>query len=228
MSSNEPHGIGKPTLQRLRFPPLIRVAEPDIRFPLEIEIHRGVLWARSVGDDPFVSPPGGAWRNLADTDPADQRQIAAIAGRFGPLTRAAADKGEDLSVWRGVIDDLRQLTGAWTAEGDVAGGVEMAAARKVARSMQRQIAEDHQNKGGRFVSAGALGWALKTADMAEQWRLAAVSAVWELAPLRRCRFCGSWFSLGGSRADNSFCSPRHRSAFHQKRQPSSDLWAELI
>ena len=204
-------------------------AVPPVRVPLLVEIDRGVLWARPVVPNaPLITPPDGTWRNFADTEPNDLPQIGAIASRFGPLTPAAADKGEELTVWQNLIDDLRQLAGAWTANGDRGDSIAVSNASMSAERMQFHLCEAHQNNGGRFVSFGPGGWMMVTADMAQWWRLTAIRDVSEGAPLRRCRFCGSWFSLTGQRADNRFCSSRHRSAFHQKRQPPSEPWAEMI
>jgi hypothetical protein len=170
-------------------------------------------------------PSSGLWRNFADSD---LRLVKVIAGRYGPLTRSGAGEGERLTVWRHLIDDLRELAGAWTAEGEVGDRAAVNAAWAAAGRMQVQLAEEHQNNGGRFVSFNIDGWAMALNEMGQWWRLSAINSVYQLAPLRRCRWCGHWFSLNKYRADNQFCHARHRSAFHQRRQAPVAPWPEVI
>jgi hypothetical protein len=205
--------------------PSVPFVEPvRVYVPVTVQIERGLLRA-PPSPNRLIVPPAGVWRNFADSD---LRLVRAIAVRFGPLSRSGAGEGEKLALWRHLIDDLRELAGAWTAEGEVADQVAVSAAWAVAMQMQAQLGEEHQNNGGRFVSFGADGWAMVPNGMGEWWRLSAINSVYEMAPLRRCRWCGYWFSLLHQRADNQFCCARHRSAFHQKRQPPSAPWPEVI
>jgi hypothetical protein len=171
----------------------------------------------------------GAWRNFADTDPGDLAQIEAVARRYGPLTdRGVAQDGEALGIWRELIETLRKLAGAWMDDGAVNDPVAVAAVSTIGMRLQAALVQQHQTQGGIFTSRGYGGIGLIPIDMAQWWTLSALNAVWKLAPLRRCRFCNCWFSLLGQRGDNGFCTHEHRTAFHRKSRPSSQLWAEMV
>jgi hypothetical protein len=152
-------------------------------------------------------------------------QIAAVARRYGPLTGFGVTKGgESLTLWRELIGTLHELTTCWTLEGVLADPIAVSAASIAATELQVQILE----RGGRFVPYGAAGIGLVPVDMDQWWRVAGMNAVFGYEPMRRCRFCGNWFSLANQRSDNGFCRVQHRDAFHQKRQLPSRLWAEVI
>jgi hypothetical protein len=222
MKTYAARGTGLPAVSALSFTP-----PPAWWLPATVTIRRGELLAPPSAA-PTNQPPPGSWFNLAQTDPEDRRQIAAVCRRFGPLTAAGSAGGESLEIWTRLIGELRLLAGAWTEAGDPADPVARGAAWAQAMALQIRVVDQHQDRGGRFVSYGAAGVGLVTIDMDEWWRLEALNALWEGFPLRRCRFCGHWFSLKGQRADQGFGSPRCRSAFHQNRKPPSAPWAEVI
>ena len=200
---------------------------PSIDVPASVTIHRGVLLAPPSGNR-ITEPPPGSWRCFAETGPKDRRQIQAIAARFGPLTQTGSTTGEDLTLWSALIEDLGALAGGWTKDGEIADPVAHGAAWATATRIQIRLVEEHQGRGERFVSYGAGGIGIVTRDMDQWWRLTALNAVWEGYPLRRCRWCGLWFSLKHQRSDQQFGAPRCRSAFYQERIPPNRPWAELI
>jgi hypothetical protein len=206
---------------------VLPVVLPLTRVPAAVTLKRGWL-VTPPSAQRIQHPPGGAWRNLAATDPADRAQITAIAARWGALTAAGATDGEGVEEWSALIGELGTLAGAWTADGDPADPVKTGAAWSAAENMQARLVEEHQDSGGRFGAFGAQGFALLARDMATWWRLDAIFAVYERFPLRRCRWCGHWFSVKGRRSDQSFGSGRCRSAFHQDRPPPSAPWAQVI
>jgi hypothetical protein len=214
-------GAGLPVRSPLMF------SLPSTHMPAAVALRRGLLVAPPSASQ-ITQPPPGSWRNLSETDPRDRREVLAIAKRFGPLTEAGSVDGESLEAWRWLIDDLRQLAVAWKEDGEIADPVARGAAWTVAMQIQIRLVEAHQENGGRFCSYGAAGFGMVTRNMDQWWRLEAINAVYEQIPLRRCRFCGHWFSLKNQRADAGFGSPGCRSAFHQRRQPPSAPWAEIV
>jgi hypothetical protein len=195
--------------------------------PAAVVITGGWLCA-PASDRAIRFPRPGSWRSLAETDPTDPQQIEAVATKFGPLTvPGATAEGELLAVWEQVIGALQPLAAAWTADGDAQLSALVGPARLAAHKLQARILLDHQTAGGQFSVHAGGEWALNCLDMAAWWQLSAIRAVFDLAPMRRCRYCDGWFSLTGLRSDAGFCSPTHRSAFHQKRK-SSAFWAEAV
>jgi hypothetical protein len=221
MRSYAPKGAG------LLAPSPLSFSLPPTRLPATTTIRRGELLAPPSASR-ITQPPPGAWRNLAGTDHRDRREIQAVARRFGPLSAAGSGDGESLELWRHLISELGQLAVAWTEDGANADPVAQGAAWAQAMVIQARLIDAHQDNGGRFVSYGAAGIGMVTRDMDQWWRLEALNALYEGYALRRCRFCGHWFSLKGQRADQGFGLPRCRSAFHQQRQPPSAPWAEVI
>jgi hypothetical protein len=196
--------------------------------PAVVQLINGHLWA-PPSTEPVIAPPIGAWRNFVDMDPGDLAQIEAVARRYGPLTdRGVAKGGEDLAIWCDLIETLSELASAWRDDGAVAGAIATSFAEMTAMELQAALVKQHQAQGGVFISAGSSGIGLIPTDMAQWWTLSALNAVWRGAPLRRCRFCNCWFSLLGQRGDNGFCTQQHRTAFHRKSRPSSQLWAEMV
>src|SRR5262249_18865371 len=133
--------------------------------------------------------------------------------------------------WARLVSDLGRLYPAWAVTGDLAKDIApfsvLSDARQAARVIQRAVLDEHHRTGGYF-DVRSNDWALRCQNLAQWWRLTASEDVRRGRPMRRCRHCGTWFSLGRTRIDAGFCSPAHRSAFHQKRRPASQFWAEAI
>jgi len=201
---------------------------PQVFMPMGVEIRGGHLWAPLGPNIPVRLPGYGTWRSFAESDPNDVRQIEAIAKRFGGLTEDAfTQPGESLQIWHELVEDLRILALAWTQTGALDSGSPVSRARSFGLQIERQLLDEHHRTGGRFVLAGE-EWALVCQNMAQWWRVVALEELRRGSPMRRCRHCATWFSLGGVRADAGFCQPAHRSAFYQKRPPFSRFWAEVI
>jgi hypothetical protein len=195
-----------------------------VRQPAQVIIRDGRLWAPpSAAGIKF--PPSGAWRNWADTDPDDAAQITAVAQRFGSLTpEGGGSAGESLAVWHELIADMRQLAAGWTADGEV-NPAAIGGAAIAAHGMHERISEGMASRP--YPNTGQNG--LVCTSMLQFWRLGAIKCAYAGLPLRRCRHCNAWFwPIGEGRSDRTFCSTRHRSAFHQQRPPRSQFWAEVI
>jgi hypothetical protein len=200
---------------------------PRVFVPAAVVIRDGRLWA-PPSETRVRFPIAGAWRSFAESDPEDVGQIEAIARRFGGLTRdAGTDAGEWLLGWTQLLSDLRYLHSAWTDTGALDTPLTVSAARTAANQIQQLVLAEHQRTGGGFEVDGT-EWALRCQNMAQWWRMTAIKDARLGAPMRRCRHCGTWFSLTGLRSDAGFCLPAHRSAFYQKRPPASRFWAEVI
>jgi hypothetical protein len=202
---------------------------PAARVPADVRIRGGRLWAPSTGT-PVKPPIAGAWMNFAGVDPDDLDEIERIGRRFGGLTpHARLDDGEDLAVWWTLITDLKTLAGAWTAEGAAADPVALGAAELAGYELQTAICNEHLDRGGRFRPWPDGGWGLLCTELAQWWRLVAIADVRALQPMKRCRYCGTWFSTADGRSDRGFCSSAHRSGFNQRRQPARSLyWSEVV
>jgi hypothetical protein len=225
MKSYTLDGTGIATRAAAHSPPVPHTLPEGVFVPRIVRIDGDRLFAPPTAT-PIREPPRGGWRNLADIQPGDSRNIEAVAAWCGSLTEeGATEKGESLSTWGWLFEGLRVLAGAWTDEGDVTDEIEAAAARRSAHHLQAEIA---RNESARFVSAGPNGWALLTPNMHAWWTLAAINSVHQAAPFRRCRHCNGWFSLYGRRADAGFCCARHRSAFHQRLSPERASWVEAL
>jgi hypothetical protein len=172
-------------------------------------------------------PPPGSWRSLAEMDATDPDQILAIASQFGPLTTSARSQaGESLHLWRWLIEEaLRPLTAAWSETGEVSELFLVEGAREAARALQQRILSGHLAGGGLFEVGVDGQWVLQCRDTLTWWSLQGVQSVFHLEPMKRCRWCQTWFMAAGRRSDAGFCSRLHRSAFHQKRKPPS-VWLE--
>jgi hypothetical protein len=196
--------------------------------PAAVTVHDGLLWA-VPSETAVVFPIAGTWRNLAESNWTDDAQLDAVARRFGPLTEAGStDTGEPVLLWERLIDDLKELSHAWTDTGEIADRSAVARARIAGKRIQDRLLHEHYTAGGRFEVGAGGRWALVCLGMGQWWRLSAISDLHRGDAMRRCRHCGTWFSLTGLRADAGFCSSAHRSAFHQKRSPASQFWAEVI
>jgi hypothetical protein len=229
MSSYTTSGTGFPPPQAPGYPVhAVPFAQPHVFRPALVRIENDHLYAPPSAA-PVLEPAPGAWRNIADTAADALDEITAIAIRYGPLTGFGVRQGgEELRVWRELIEDVRLLTSTWTRTGAIAGPAPVGAAETAAMRMQFAIGREHQANGGGFVSYGRAGWGLLCTEMRQWWLLSAINAVYAGIPLRRCKHCGHWFSLAGQRSDAGFCSQRHRSGFHQRREPPALPWAEVI
>ena len=197
--------------------------------PASVVIDSDRLWA-PASDRAVRFPPPGSWRSLVtETDLADPQHIAAVARRFGPLTaEAMTDAGKSLETWRRLGFVLHPLAAAWTETGEPATPAAISTARHAARELQERVLMFHRANGGTFSAHAGGEWRLDCLTMLAWWQMSAIYAVFAGDPLRRCRYCATWFSLTGLRSDAGFCSPAHRSAFYQKRQPAVGLWAEAF
>src|SRR5271166_3567149 len=144
------------------------------------------LFAPPVGRlSPF--PPAGRWKSFAESDLTDHARVSAIAERFGSLTQLGAGEegeveGEPLSLWNRLVDDLRPLAAAWADDGSVATGSRAHKAHEAAESLQKDVLFRHRadDPAGRAGCGGwtigaANEWAFVCTDMAEYWRLDAIS-----------------------------------------------------
>jgi hypothetical protein len=205
---------------KLLRPAAARIGDSTLRtFPSEI---------------PVTFPAPGGWLNLALTVWADneelEHKLSGIAIRFGPLTEAGnTAAGEPVRLWLQLIDELKELSQAWDLNtGALADPIGTARARTAGKQIQERLLREHQANGGGFEVGAGGQWFLCCQNMGQWWRLSAIGDLYGGHAMRRCRHCRVWFSLAGLRADAGFCSPAHRSAFHQHRPPPSFIWAEML
>lgn len=179
-----------------------------------------------VADGIRMAPPphAGCWRSLAETTTEDQ--ILGVARRYGPLTGEAWEgPGEPLHLWHRLIEKLRLLAQAWNEDGELRDTTWLAKARSVAVRLHGETLAAHSARGGLFVPSGFTVNML-CLDLMTYWQRDAIADVAMTAGHRRCRHCNAWMSTRERRSDAGFCTPAHRAAFHQKRVPKSDFWAE--
>jgi hypothetical protein len=120
------------------------------------------------------------------------------------------------------------MTVGWTKTGElVVPGIQVEPMIAAGRAQSRVVVE-HKAAGGDYTAAGSQ-FAMLTVTIREWWLLSAVNSIYAEAPMRRCSWCRTWFTLQGRRIDAGYCRDLHRNYAAQKLKiPQGHTWADLV
>jgi hypothetical protein len=178
------------------------------------EIEVLVLATSGQGQRYQVDATEGWWRDFAELQVGDEHRAVSFVRRRGdPRNELTPDRSIDTGRWTGLLNILRPAALCWE--------------RRDNFETSKFIADD--DRVALFLQTLPATWAAEEMGLAYRGMTpvpvahtltgylvaSAISALRRRIPMRRCRYCSSWFEL--HRREAMFCSPSCRAAYGNKR-----------
>lgn len=174
-----------------------------------------VLDRGSKGRSFRVERPEGWWRDFADLSLTHEPQVLSFVQRRGdPFGQLAKDQRALTSEWVGLRSHLQLAAQAWTPR--ERGDCEVSAFRnrEAAAAFGAQLPNGWANDLTPSFTRD-LEQVLTAKSLAAYMIAAAIAALRAQRPMRRCRYCTSWFNV--HRPEAEFCSASCRAAIGNGR-----------